>query len=244
MKDENYIVIQGFMRNQLGLKGNELMVYALIYGFCQDDEDEFAGSVSYIAGWIGATKQTVHTVLKSLVDKGLLHKREEYNNGVKFCRYKTLPVVKNFDEGVVKNFDGGGKKSLPNNIEDITNKHNSNVYKAVVEGYNYACKRLPKVERITYSRKKHIKARLNDFSMEQLAVAFNKANESDFLAGGNGRSWTADFDWLMKNSDNVTKVLEGKYDNKKQLSKTEAELMKAYSAIKGGNDDNRPYFGE
>ena len=48
MKNENYIVIQGWMRNELNLKGNELIVYALIYGFSQDEESEFTGSVAYI----------------------------------------------------------------------------------------------------------------------------------------------------------------------------------------------------
>lgn len=232
MKDENYIVIQGFMRNQLALKGNELMVYALIYGFCQDGEDEFVGSVGYIAEWIGATKQTVHTVLKSLVGKGLLHKTEEYNNGVKFCRYKTLPVVKKFDEGVVKKIDGGGKKTLPNNIEYIINQ------------YNNICDRLKPCKKVTATRRAHTNARVEQYGVKEIITAFMKANESDFICGMNDRGWKADFDWLMKNDDNMAKVLEGKYDNKKQLSKTEAELMKAYNAIRGGDDDDRPYFGE
>lgn len=120
MKNEHYITIMGFMRNELNLKGNELMVYALIYGFSQDDESDFTGSISYIAEWIGSTKQTVHNVLKSLSDKGLINKTENYRNGIKFCSYKSiLPVVKNFDGGWSKNLMGGGQKIRPNNIDDI-----------------------------------------------------------------------------------------------------------------------------
>lgn len=120
MKNEHYITILGFMRNELNLKGNELMVYALIYGFSQDDESEFTGSISYIAEWIGSTKQTVHNVLKSLSDKGLINKTESYRNGIKFCSYKTIiPVVKNFDGGWSKNLTGGGQKIRPNNIDNI-----------------------------------------------------------------------------------------------------------------------------
>ena len=33
VRDENHIVIQGFMINELNLKGTELLVYAIIYGF-------------------------------------------------------------------------------------------------------------------------------------------------------------------------------------------------------------------
>lgn len=126
MKNEHYITIMGFMRNELNLKGNELMVFALIYGFSQDDESQFTGSISYIAEWIGATKQTVHNVLKSLSDKGLINKTESYRNGIKFCSYKSvLPVVKNFDGGWSKNLTGGGQKIRPNNIDNINNKKNS-----------------------------------------------------------------------------------------------------------------------
>jgi len=39
------------------------------------------------------------------------------------------------------------------------------------------------------------------------------AEASQFLKGKNQRNWTADFNWLM-NSENMAKVLEGKYADK------------------------------
>lgn len=33
VKNENYLVIQGWMITELKLKGNELLIYAIIYGF-------------------------------------------------------------------------------------------------------------------------------------------------------------------------------------------------------------------
>lgn len=237
MKNDNYIVIQGFMRNELNLKGNELMVYALVYGFSQDDQDEFTGSVSYIAEWIGTSKQTVFNVIRSLIEKDLIQKDESYNNGVKFCKYKTLPVVKKFDKGVVKNFDGGSQKILPNNIDNITT-NNTIDYKGLISSYNTICNRLNKCERLTQKRKTHIKARIAQCGIDELMMAFRKANESDFLCGVNNRCWRADFDWLMKNEENITKVLEGKYDNKDQRGETEMELQRAYDAIRGDDHDN------
>lgn len=138
MKNENYITIQGWMRNELNLKGNELLVYALIYGFSQDKESEFTGSIAYIAEWIGSTKQTVHNTLKSLCTANLLEKKDIYHNGIKFCSYKAiLPVVKNFD-GVVKNFDTGGQKILPNNNSDNT-IDKIDIYSRVVNELNAIC---------------------------------------------------------------------------------------------------------
>lgn len=74
VKDNNFIAIQGWMRTQLNLKGNELIIYALIYGFSQDGNSSFKGSRKYIADWCGCSLNTVDRALGSLVDKGLLAK--------------------------------------------------------------------------------------------------------------------------------------------------------------------------
>lgn len=251
MQDENYITIQGWMRNVLDLKGNELMVYALIYGFSQDGETEFTGSAGYIAEWIGSTKRTVFNILETLTDRKLLEKTEKHNNGVKFCTYKISPVVKNFHRGSEKISSGGSEKISPNNIvfnniDNNIDKENikRNICKDIVDEYNITCDRLAKAERLTEGRKKHIKARLDEFSREEMTMAFCKANESDFLCGLNDRGFKADLDWLIKNSDNITKVLEGKYDNRRTYSKTEQELMAAYNHIQGGSEDDDKFgFG-
>lgn len=87
IKRENYIVIQGFMVTDLNLKGNELLVYAIIYGFSQDEETHFTGSLQYLANWTNCTKQGVVKCLKSLLDKGFIGKKEKYINNVKFVDY-------------------------------------------------------------------------------------------------------------------------------------------------------------
>lgn len=74
VKDNNFIAIQGWMRTKLNLKGNELLIYALIYGFSQDGESRFRGSRKYIADWCGCSLNTVDRSIGSLVDKGLLAK--------------------------------------------------------------------------------------------------------------------------------------------------------------------------
>ena len=74
VNDSNFIAIQGWMRTKLNLKGNELLIYALIYGFSQDGESKFKGSRKYIADWCGCSLNTVDRSLGSLVGKGLLAK--------------------------------------------------------------------------------------------------------------------------------------------------------------------------
>lgn len=128
IKDDNYIVIQGFMINELNLKGNELLVYAIIYGFSQDGESKFTGSWNYLATWCNTTTQTIYNTLKSLLDKKLIEKEEETKTNVKFVSYRVVKNIdylsknfrgdiKNLYEGV-KKVDSSTKKILPNNIDN------------------------------------------------------------------------------------------------------------------------------
>lgn len=93
---------------------------------------------------------------------------------------------------------------------DIRDKNTS--YKDVVAAYHEICISYPKVRRINGAREKAIKARLNEYSFDELKELFQKAEQSLFLKGKNQRNWRADFDWLM-NANNIPKVLEGKYDD-------------------------------
>lgn len=90
-------------------------------------------------------------------------------------------------------------------------------YVEIVAEYHKICIRLPKVQILTERRKGFINARLNEHGRDKIFSMFQKANESDFLAGQNGE-WMADFDWLMR-PNNFVKVLEGKYSNTKNDGK-------------------------
>lgn len=74
VKDNNFVTIQGWMRTKLNLKGNELLAYAVIYGFSQTDGAKFTGSRKYLAEWCGCSMATIDRTLNVLVDKGLISK--------------------------------------------------------------------------------------------------------------------------------------------------------------------------
>ena len=119
----NYLSIQGWMTEQLGLKGNELITYALIHGFSQDGESKFNGSIAYIQHGLGCARQTVFNTLQSLEKKGLIKKHEIFQNGLKYCTYKTLvqksdPQSKNHTPPV-QNLDKTSPEIRPNNIYNI-----------------------------------------------------------------------------------------------------------------------------
>lgn len=121
IKDENYILIQGWMITELSLKGNELLIYAIIYGFSQIENQSFNGSLQYLAEWTNSTKQSAIKCLKALIDKGYIGKNEKYINNVKFCEYYATKFNR-----VVNKVEQGSKQSLPNNIEYNIEYNNSN----------------------------------------------------------------------------------------------------------------------
>lgn len=119
IKDENYINIQGWMSTKLKLSGNELIIFALIYGFSQVENHSYHGSLQYICDWTNISKQSCISNLKKLVDKKFILKNEKEINGIKFCEYsinlnsiqETLTPIK---ETLTNNID--------NNINLLDNK--------------------------------------------------------------------------------------------------------------------------
>lgn len=91
IKDTNFVTIQGWMRTKLNLKGNELLAYAVIYGFSQTDGAKFTGSRKYLAEWCGCSMATIDRTLNSLVDKGLIS-RTSYvtKHGYRAVEYAAL----------------------------------------------------------------------------------------------------------------------------------------------------------
>ena len=74
IKNENYVTIQGWMINELNLKGNELMSYAIVYGFSQITGQAFTGSYQYLADWCNTSRRTIINVIDNLVQKGYIFK--------------------------------------------------------------------------------------------------------------------------------------------------------------------------
>lgn len=95
IKKTNYVVISGDMITDLGLKGNELLVYALINGFCQDEESQFYGSLAYLMEFTSLSKQGVINTLNTLIKNGLIEKTQSEVNGVKFNSYRAIGGMSN-----------------------------------------------------------------------------------------------------------------------------------------------------
>lgn len=135
INDENYILIQGWMRTEMGLSGAALLVYATIYGFSQTGNCYYSGSIDYLAEWAGVKRRQVMRILKELTEAGYIEKTEA---GYNRFRYRTdREMVRNAHrrwchndtiDGDIMTPDGDimtpdGDIMTPNNI-DIYNNNN------------------------------------------------------------------------------------------------------------------------
>ena len=145
IKNENYVLVQGFMINDLNLKGNELIIYAIIYSFSQIENQYFTGSLKYLCEWTNSTKQGVLKSLKSLIDKGLIEKKEEYVNNIKYCRYSIKQNLIGSKLSLIP-----VKQSLHNNKDNnINNNTNNNIYELVENNFGRILSPM-EIEQINY----------------------------------------------------------------------------------------------
>ncbi len=130
VRDDNFVVEHGWMVNRLQLKGNDLRVYAIIYGFSQTGGQEFTGSLQYLADWVNGSKQGVQKNLRALLDRGLIKKREYFTNGVKQCAYRAteLPPMQQSCTGYATELHGGMQQSCAGGMQQsCTNNIGDNI---------------------------------------------------------------------------------------------------------------------
>lgn len=117
LNSNNFVVIQGWMSSELQLKGNDLLIYALIYGFSQDGESLFQGSRKYIAETFNISLPTVDKALTNLKNKGLI---QCYTDGKTYWHYRAS-TSKVALQGGVKKLYRGCKETLHSNIDNTKN---------------------------------------------------------------------------------------------------------------------------
>ena len=72
LKPTNSIVIYGWMVEGLHLQGTELLIYAIVYGFCQDGGQKKI-ALSYFQGWLTTTGRQAIRIVNALQSKGYIH---------------------------------------------------------------------------------------------------------------------------------------------------------------------------
>ena len=118
IKSTDYLHIEGWMINELDLKGNELMAFALIHGFSKDGINEYIGSQGYIMKWLNCSEKTVRNTMAALREKELIIPRLWKDaRGEKRVAYRVNPekIAHICAEGPVK-FTGPGSVKITGRV--------------------------------------------------------------------------------------------------------------------------------
>ena len=85
-----YVTVMDWMWDELELTGNDILCYAMIYGFSQDGASEFKGTASYVAKRLHVRKATALDILRRLTERGIIRKREFTYEGKRYCFYSAI----------------------------------------------------------------------------------------------------------------------------------------------------------
>ena len=220
MKNKNYITILGWMVNELSLSGNDLICYAIIYGFSQDD-NYWEGSQSYLSEWLGISKRATVDILKRLISDGHIVKQEYEVNKVKFCKYKA--VVPNFMGGEESALGGSeesshdNKSSIKKEKEDKSSFSKERLdYDEILAKWKEICPNLSQPRMLNEKRKKIIRELLknNNATTDDLYKAFQMISISSYCHAKHPRNetWKATLDWLINDTKGCfNRLLEGEF---------------------------------
>ena len=128
MKDTDFIYIPGWAVNQLKLKGNELMIYSMIFSYSRDGVQWYQAPAEYLATCIGASVSTVKDILKKLLDKGLVEKKTEvYKGSVSRVYYQAVvPANDQYRNGTGEDGLPVPKRYGCTSTETVLNNNNNN----------------------------------------------------------------------------------------------------------------------
>jgi DNA-binding MarR family transcriptional regulator len=183
IKDENFFTISGWMLNKMQLKGNELMIYAIIYGFSQGD-NTFNGSLQYLADWTNSTRRGVMKNIDSLLEKGLIAREPTVINGRKGYKYHVTDTTGEQSSQVNKvhvtgeqsspycrtKFTFTGEQSSHNNITNTNSDRKNDIYAE----FESIWKLYPRKEGKSNAYKSYVKARKDGETKESILDGLNR----------------------------------------------------------------------
>ena len=128
----------------------------------------------------------------------------------------------------VQPLNGCSDKKI-NTSKKLLKKNDSENFQKIADLFNEICVDLPKVTKLTEPRKKAIQRGDRDLKGDWRSF-FETIHKSDFLCGRTGSSnFQASFDWCLL-PRNMTKILEGNYNNRPNKRQSNIPTNADYNA--------------
>ena len=220
-KPSYFAVIPASVRYDKRLKPIERLLFGEITCLTNKDGYCFASS-SYFAELYDTQRETISRYISNLAKCGYI--LIEIENGYQRKIYLKEGVIKQ-SQGVTELSQGCNQtitppcdqkitqnntsiNNLTNNSKEEVEEEKSKNYKIILNAWN----ELP-IASITGIRGKRLdalRARMKEYSQDDILKAIDLIKKCPFLLGDNQRNWQITFDWFLK-PNNFPKVLEGNY---------------------------------
>lgn len=163
----------------------------------------------------GYSIDTLSIEYTKTIDTASINKRKEKEKEKENKKEKDIVTTPN---GVV----------VDTNVPTTNTTQDKTPYQKIVDLYHKLCPSLPRVKVLTNTRRRYIRSRWKEHpDLAFWESFFNRVEQSDFLTGradyGNRKPFIADLEWLVR-PNNFAKVLEGRYDNRKQNNNLDEAL--------------------
>ena len=218
-KPSYFAVIPASVRYDKRLKPIERLLFGEITCLTNKDGYCFASS-SYFAELYDTQRETISRYISNLAKCGYIV--VEIENGYQRKIFLKEGVMKQ-SQGVTEQSQGRDKTITPpcdqkitqNNTsinklikEEVEEEKTPQKYQPILEAWND----LPvtNIRIISGKRLQMLKARIKQYSFDDVLKAIQTIHNSPFLLGDNKRKWQITFDWFVL-PNNFPKVLEGNY---------------------------------
>lgn len=240
----------------------ERFIYMVLSRYANSVTKECFPSITTLAKKTGYGRATVIESIKSLVKKGYLIKENRVDGrGQQNNLYTILPInqafkgspVENYPSSVenypssVQNYPSSVENSKNTNIKN-TNIKNTNISvtgefidKVIEEWNKLSDLGIVPIRNISNNRLKSLRARLEEYSENEIIQAIQLIRLSNFLTGKNDRNWKIKFDWLL-NPNNFIKVIEGNYTDKEEDKPKKKPLFDKEEYIRRMKEESRRRF--
>ena len=220
------------LKAKYGLEGLGFidLLYRVIYNegyYIKLDDD----SLLMLAGNFGIKEERFRELLKFCIEKEFFHEpfwnqhkiltsqgiqKRYFHKTVRrvdqkyeFLLAETQVSAKNDDESK-------GNKNKGNESKEKNKEIDPSQIESVQEQWNSFAQQngLSEIRSLSKKRVSNIKSRLKEkaFKLDEI---FSQIEKSPFLRGKNERGWKVDFDFVFGSTNNYLKILEGKYNGKR-----------------------------
>lgn len=266
----DYQLIEGLTDEQLGQLTRALFIYArdgktiklepvvrMAFLFIKDKIDRNQTKYQKKCERLRANAQKRWGMQKDANDTEACNNIQKHTNECKSMQLHTKGCL--YDSDSDSDSDSDVSKETDNNIpskEGLSISENPKVdparrcakidFSAIKEYWNTKHDKsgsaMRRLTLMSDQRKSNVRARIREYGgdVQNVYKAIDKAMESNFMNGKNGKGWVASFDWMMCPT-NFPKVLEGNYDNEQPAG---SQQPQAAAKAQDPAETSRPSIGE